>query len=169
MADSRLVASLERDQHEDVLRREWRFERIGWGFVGLLLVAGLVGAFGGGIVASTSIRSANGAVTVEYDRVVRHGASHEIRLRLAPSRTPDTLTVVSVAEAYLAGMEVMRVTPEPLRVRASPGRVEYQLLRLEPDRPMTVVFALDGGTTGTARATLGVGSDTLVFRQFVVP
>lgn len=170
MARSRLPAALERDQDAGVLRREWRFERAGWVALGLVLVAGLAGAFGNGVLASASVVSMNGATELQYERFIRHGAPSEIEVWLAPTAiAADSVVVVALDQEYLAMIDVERVTPEPLRVRASGGRVDYHLLRLDPSRSMVVRFAVQPRAMGPRRATLVTAHGSLEFQQFVLP
>jgi hypothetical protein len=169
MAHSRLPAALERDQDDAVLQREWRFERAGWVGLALVLSAGLAGAFGGGVLASASSRSAGDAAVLRYDRVIREDASSELELRLAPSLGADSVIVVSLDEDFLAAMNVQRVVPEPIRVRGSSGRVDFHLLRLDRSRTMTVRFSMRATEMGVHRAVLETGGDMLEFRQLVLP
>ena len=169
MAHSRLSAALERDQREPVLQREWRFERLGWGMLALILAAGVFGVFGDGVVATASSRSADGAVVLRYGRIIRRDAPAELELRLAAAPVADSVVVISLSEDYLGGMDVERVVPEPILVRASSGRVEHHLLRLAPPRPMVVRFSVRANAIGTRRAAFAVDGRVLSFRQLVLP
>ena len=169
MAHTRLSAALERDQCEPVLRREWRFERLGWTALALLLVAGLAGAFGDGVVASAAIRSPDHAVELRYERVIRKDAPAELELRLAPAPGGDSIVVVSLSDDYLAVMEVQRVMPEPVLVRTASGRIEHHLLRPDPSRPMVVRVSLRANAFGARHAVLAVDGRVMSFRQFVLP
>jgi hypothetical protein len=166
---ARLPNALERDQGEAVLRREWRFERLGWGALALILLAGAVGVFGDGIVAAASYATADGTAVLRYDRVIRRDALAELELRLAAVSPSDSVVVISLSEDYLTAMDVQRVIPEPILVRASSGRVEYHLLRLAPSRSMVVRFSVRANAIGTRHATLGVDGHMMSFRQFVLP
>jgi hypothetical protein len=169
MAHSRLSAALERDQRDQVLRREWRFERVGWGVLALILVAGSLGVFGDGVVAAASSRSPDGVIVLRYDRIIRRDAPSALELRLSEAHQADSIVVVALTEDYLAAMDVERVMPEPMLVRASSGRVEYHLLRLDPSRPMVVRFSVRANATGSYRAVVGVDGRVLGFHQFVLP
>lgn len=163
------VAALDLEVDEGVLRREWRFERFGWGVIAFVLLAGFAGLFGDGPLASVSVASADGGALVRYDRIVRHGTPTEITLHLAPAGGVDTIVVVSLDEKYLGDIDVRDVSPSPLGVRASSGRVEYRLLRLSPTEPMTVVFSVQPGAAGVRRALLGTSHGTLQLPQLVLP
>jgi hypothetical protein len=169
MAHSRLPAALERDQGTAVLRREWRFERVGRVVLALILSAALAGAFGDGVLATAESRSADGAVTLRYERIVRRNAPSQLEIRLAPARSADSVVVVSLDEQYLAAMDVQRVMPQPVRVRGSSGRVDFHLLRLDPSRAMTIRVFVRAIGSGSYRATLETGGHVMEFRQRVLP
>jgi hypothetical protein len=169
MADTRLSAALERDQRDEVLQREWRFERTGWAALGIVLAAGLVGVFGDGAVAAASDRSADGAVLLRYERIIRQDAPSALELRLAAAPVADSVVIVSLTEEYVAAVELERVVPEPLLVRTASGRVEYHLLRHDPSRPMRIGFSLRASGMGVRHAVLAVGGRALGFRQLVLP
>ena len=173
MARTRSATSLDLDQEHaqdaDAVRRTWQFERIGWGVIVLAIAGGLVGAFGGGPLSSTSVLSADGRVGVSLDRVIRYNAPSTLVVRLAPDGVGDTITIVSLDTAYLRAVDVIRVAPEPVRVRASPDRVEYHMLRPDPAREMTVTFAIQAGTPGRHRVRLGTPRGSVEFDQLVLP
>lgn len=169
MTRTRTAASLELEQDDRILQREWRFERVGWGAIALVLVAGFTGLLGDGAFASASVASADGGTVVRYERIVRHGAPSRVELRLAPASRADTVAVVSLSEDYHSDMDVQRVSPVPLRVRASSGRVEYHLLHLDPGQPMTVVFSIQAGSVGMRRAAVGTRHGVVELRQLVLP
>ena len=169
MAQFPLSAALERDQREAVLRREWRFERTGWAALAVVLAAGLAGVFGDGVVAAASSRSADGVALLRFDRVIRRAAPAVLELRLAAAPVADSVVVVSLPESYLAAIDVERVLPEPILVRASADRVEFHLLQPGRSQPSSVRFFVRPAAMGTYRAVLAVGGRTLSFRQLVLP
>lgn len=160
---------LERDQDERVLRREWRFERVGWSALALVIAAGLAGLFGDGGLSTVAVSSPDGGAAMRHERVVRRNAPTEIELRLPAEAGGDTVAVVSVDDEYLRRTDVRRVTPEPLRVRAAGGRVEFHLLRVDPAQPMTVVLRVEGESMGLRRATIGTSHGPIFLRQLVLP
>ena len=169
MAHSRLSTALERDQHEAVLRREWRFERAGWAALAIVLVAGLAGVFGDGAFAAASSRSADDVAVLRYERIIRQDAPTELELHLAAASVSDSVVVVSLTEGYLAAMDVERVVPQPTVVRASSGRVDFHLLQPDPSRSVRVRFSIRATTMGIHRAAMAVDGRTLSFWQLVLP
>lgn len=151
-----------------VLRREWRFERIGWCVLALVIVAGCAGLLGGGQLAGASVVSADGRVTMDYERIVRHGAPTDIVLRLAPPAAGDTAVTVAIDQEYLAAGGVGRILPAPLEMHGADGRLVYRF-RGAPGRATVIDFALVPGTLGVRRASLTTDHGTLPLRQLVLP
>lgn len=52
--------------------REWWIDRVGWVVMGLIVVAGLVGVWGGGLVGGARVSADDGGMSVSYDRFVRN-------------------------------------------------------------------------------------------------
>ena len=169
MARARPVTSLDQVQDAGAVRRTWQFERIGWGVIVLAIAGGLAGAFGGGPLSSASVLSADGRVGVHLERVIRYNAPSSLEVRLAPDGVGDTITIVSLDTAYLRAVDVIRVAPEPVHVRASPDRVEYHMLRPDPAREITITFAIQAGTRGRHRVRLGTTNGSVEFHQLVLP
>ena len=169
MARARPVTSLDLEQDPGAVRRAWRFERVGWVVIAFAIAGGLAGAFGDGPLSSASVASVDGRVGVHLDRVVRYNAPSTLEVRLAPDGVGDTIVVVSLDTAYLRGVDVIRVTPEPVRVRASADRVEYHMLRPDPASELTITFAIQPGTPGRHRVQLGTTSGSVEFDQLVLP
>ena len=113
--------------------------------------------------------SANGRVGVKLQRVIRYNAPSTLEVRLAPDGTGDTIATVSLDTAYLRVVDVIRVTPQPIRVRAFSDRVEFQVLRPDATRPMAIMFTIEAGTRGRHRVRLGTTSGSVAFHQLVLP
>lgn len=171
MARARPVTSLDQDQVQSAagVRRAWRFERIGWGVIVLAIAGGLAGAFGDGPLSSAAVVSADGRVGVHLQRVIRYNAASTLEVRLAPAGVGDTIASVSLDTAYLRAVDVIRVTPQPVRVRAFFDRVEFQVSRPDPARPLTIMFTIEAGTRGRHRVRLATTTGSVEFHQLVLP
>src|SRR4051812_25676499 len=62
-------------------RRWWRFERIVWVFFTLLIVMDLLGCFGRGLLAKTTLRAKDGSGQIEYDRIARYSTPSIMTVR----------------------------------------------------------------------------------------
>lgn len=72
MSDAHRVGSLE--IHEDLpfQEREWKIQRAAWVFMALVIVLALLGLFSTGPLSSAKEEAADGALTVGYERFIRH-------------------------------------------------------------------------------------------------
>lgn len=168
MHDTGEATSLELRHDRGRQRQEWRFERIGWCVLALLIVAALGGAFGDGPLARASASAPAGA-RVDYERVVRYGTSTMLSLTLPPAAARDTMAVVTLDRAFLNAVDVDDVRPNPLETRASADRVEYHVRRAQADAPMRVDFTLKGTSAGWRQGRVGTDAGVVAIRQFVLP
>jgi hypothetical protein len=132
--------------------RDWIAQRIGWGLLAALLLAGLLGLFGDGPLSRTTRTDGHG-LTVEYERYVRHSSPTTITLSISAAASGRTR--VTLDRAYLLAHDLQRVLPEPDRTMVDGDRVTFVYetppqtvrLRLEPDalgRHVTAVQLDDG-------------------------
>lgn len=150
-------------------RREWRLERLGWLVMALVVAAGLLGAFGGGLLSRGEARGPDGLV-LEYARLARMEAPEELRLLLPAPVSPATLRISS---AFLLRARLVEVDPPPLEVRVRAD--ERELLfgverRGAPIGAFPVVLRVQYAAIGTARGWVAAdGGARVPFAVFVYP
>ncbi len=145
-------------------QRSWRVERTAWWAMGAVVLAGLLGVFGGGPLSARELRDEG--ITLRYDAVARLGAPTVLDLRVTPLGDAARL---SLDADFLARVELAGVWPTPARVESAddwttltfssngdaPVHVRAWLV---PERP--------GLLEGRLRRATGT---TLGFRQLVYP
>ena len=148
-------------------RRVWRFQRIGWGGMALLILSGLAGVFGGGPLADASGRSADGAVLVDWERIERVGRDSELRLRtVAPHVGPLELRL----EGELAGeVELGRIEPEPAAEARAPERIWFRFDPPPPGERAEIVLQLRSDRPGFVRGKLALGPSDFDLHLVVLP
>lgn len=146
-------------------RRLWLVQRVGWCLIGLFLLAGLGGVFGGVGPLSTH-KSRAGQVIVEHPRFARYVAPVEVRVSLdRPQAGPLEL---SIERRYIDTFEMYDISPEPASVRASETSLIYAFEPLAARAE--VVFFGRAHHVGTLRGSLSVdGGPPLPLRTFVFP
>jgi hypothetical protein len=113
---------------EDMQRQQrlWRIQRVGWAMLGLFLLAGLLGVFGGiGPIGQGTIRSADGMLEVRHARFTRYVAPTELVVRVDRSLVRGGTVELAMARRYLDQWEMYGVTPEPEGVRAEGDELVY--------------------------------------------
>ena len=167
MAETRPVESLQISQDLEFERRQWRAQHVGWVVILLLLVAGLLGVFGGGLLSGAEATS--GSLTLEYERLVRQRAQTALHLRLT-SGPSNGIVSVWIDQPFLESVDVERITPQPVEMAAGAGRIVYHIALEDPSQPAEITVTYQPVGPGLRRIALGVvdGAD-LGVAQFVYP
>lgn len=170
MARAADASGLQVGDDERFQRREWKVQRVGWAVLVLVLLAGLLGAFGGGVVAHATASSAGVPAVLDYERFVRFAAPTELRVVLDPSAIrPDGAAHLWLPHRYLDHVDVERVRPEPQRVTGGASGVIYEFL-LTPGQAGVISLVVRPDRAGVLTGQLVLADRRgLTFRQFVYP
>lgn len=150
------------------LRVEWRAQRVAWAVLGALVLAALLGVFGGGPLARGEVRGPDG-LAVRFERFSR-------------ARCPETLMVslpaaqggapsLRVSAKFLDRVRLLDVSPPPARVRWN-GDERVFVFDAEPGtaQPLRVAFRLEHTTAGRLRGWMAAGAGARVeFAKLVHP
>ena len=149
------------DVHDDLrfTRGSWAVERVGWGLLAALLLAGFLGFLGPGLFSHATAR---GPLTVEYERFARLENEGEITVRLAGGARD-----LWVENRYLRRVRLLGVRPEPARVAARPG---WTVFTFAADEDVEARLDVEHQRMGRARGRFGTSPDRAVeIRQLVYP
>lgn len=161
---------LEVDEDLEFQKRDWTFERIGWGFLLVVLVAAMTGALGRGPLSQRRVEAPDGSVRVEYGRMERHGAPAALTVTARRRAPTDTSIWIWMNEDFLDGVAVDRLIPEPLTERSDARHtlLEFALPRGTDSTRVTIRFTPD--RIGPRVLELGIlGTDGMRLGQFVYP
>ncbi len=95
-------------------RREWTVQKIGTVVLVAFVLAGLLGLFGVGPLASTTQSSPEGLVEVEYDRVTRSNTDDQITLTFSPEaveNSPEDGSAPSICRASPRNLRINKRSP----------------------------------------------------------
>lgn len=149
---------------------EWRIERLAWAIFVLILLAGLAGLFGEGPLSHALVQS-DGAppFSVEYERFARRQLPMEITVRLS-NGTLDAATHLSISRAYLTGVEVRSIVPEPASWSAGGEWVGLDFAANGEAGPLAVTLTVVPQRAGRLNATLRLGDGPeATITQWVYP
>ena len=158
--------------HEDAefQRREWIFQRVGWGAMAILVFAALLGLLGQGPLSSAGVATADGAIRVEYDRFLHYHAQAELKIFVRSDIADSNELRLWVDRDFLAGIELQSVTPEPERVEAGSDRHVFVFRIADRSKLTLVTFLFEPDEIGSLTCRLGtVESEAAQFGQFVYP
>jgi hypothetical protein len=145
-------------------RRSWAVERAAWLVMGLVVIAGLLGLFGGGPLGSRVLRG--DGVELRYDALTRLGTPQVLELRVAPA---GGLARVTLASGYLARVRLDDVWPTPEKVEAAGEWTTLTFASRDP-APVHVRIAFSPERPGLLEGRVQAdGGGALTFRQLVYP
>ncbi len=155
--------SLDIEEDLQFQRKEWIFQRIGVAFVGVFVVAAMLGLTGmGGPLSRASAGERGGAVYVEYERFVRRGAKATLKLHVRSD--PPGFIQFWVSAPYLENVIVDSVAPVPQTVTVEDARHVYTIRAASPE--VTITVEMEHQTFGRLEGEAGiVGGAAVSFTQ----
>ncbi|HGY9625952.1 hypothetical protein [Pseudomonas putida] len=148
-------------------RRVWRFERVGWYMLVLLVLLALAGLFGNGPLSRSEVTSADGRVKVEYQRFNRAGAMDSMRISVRGSGDGPVTVILGGSLFSEASIETMQ--PQPL-ASLSQGRALQLQLGTGGDGQATLYLTLRADAPGPLEGVVRAGPNSAVrFSSFVYP
>jgi hypothetical protein len=145
----------------------WRFERVGWYVLVLVVVLGLVGVFSRGLISSRDVSSDDGKIRVEYEMFHRNGSTNPMKISV--HATPDSTVELALAGQLLEGFSIETLQPEPLRSRSSSQGIKLWL-QTDLDGQATLYLTLRGDGLGFFRSQIASpGTHGVKLEQFIFP
>ena|SRR5687768_5760927 len=168
MSELHEVGDIQVNEDLSFLRKEWRFQRIGWGAMLLFVLLGLSGALGRGPLSKA--KAGNTATfALSYERLIRHAADTRLQITAGSTLRGDTLRVY-VTSGYLNAFEIRNIVPEPISSGVRGPYVYYDFMRDPRSRVSEITFHLIAEAYWTKRARIFTsGADPLHIHQFIMP
>jgi len=163
------IGDLEINQDLSVQERMWTIQRVGWGFMLVVIFLGLIGLFGHGPISRTWAGNKNDGLWLEYDRFARNQSQSTMLIHL-PTTTASGRASFWLNEAFLAGVEIQHMTPVPLTTTVMDHGVLYDVSLADKQEPALIILPLihqrSGWLTGELRSP---GAASIKFTQLVYP
>jgi hypothetical protein len=158
------------DQDIAFQRRDWIFERIGWGALFLVVAAAAAGYLGRGRASERVAETADRSARVEYGRFERHGAPARLIVTVQRPQPRDTLVSIWIDDPFLDGVRMTQVTPEPVSQRSDARRTTFAFALSGGADRARVVFHFTPDALWAREAQVGVlGGAELRLNQFIFP
>lgn len=162
------VGDLDIEQDLSFERRELLAERIGWAAMALVIAGALVGVFGAGPLSPATVEA--GDLSLTYERFGRRGGPTTLTFDVAPGASGQKELTLWLSAAYLEGVRLGAITPQPERVTLAGDRIEYSFALADADEPLRISFDLSSDTLGALTAQAGIlGGPTVELRQYFWP
>ncbi|BBP65162.1 hypothetical protein PHLH5_27030 [Pseudomonas sp. Cab53] len=145
----------------------WRFERVGWYGLVLLVILTLLGLFSRGPLSSREVRSDDGGLTVEYERFHRNRSTNPLTAHLKGA--PNAVLEVELGGDWLEGFDVEALQPQPLRSAAAGKGMKFWV-QADAQGQATLYLSVLSDGLGTYHSRIAIpGGRSVSFEQFVFP
>lgn len=159
--------ALEVDENYEFQVWSWRLQRIGWAGMFLVILTALAGFIGPGPLGERTLESSSG-LQLRYDRFVRYEApaSMELQLRAGPGSRAEFW----IEGAWLEGVHIENIVPEPERVVVKNGRMLVAIAAAAAGESVHAIVHFEADTWGPLEGSLGAPGDSgLSIEQFAYP
>ncbi|WP_082056546.1 hypothetical protein [Pseudomonas sp. 10-1B] len=148
-------------------QRVWRFERVGWYVLVVIVLLALAGLFGNGPLSDAEVVSQDGRVKVEYQRLSRSGTTDSLFITV--QGPPGQPVMVELEGTLLRQASIETLQPEPL-VSMSHGPALLLQLGTSNDGMATLYLTLRSEHVGILEGIVRAGSNSAVhFSTFLYP
>ncbi|WP_130930758.1 hypothetical protein [Pseudomonas sp. Sample_24] len=145
----------------------WRFERLGWYLLVLLMLLGLAGLFSRGLLSSREVRSEDGRVSVEYEMFHRNGSTNSMKISV--SGAPESTIELQLAGEMLEGFSIETLQPEPVHARSSDQGIRLGV-QTDTQGQANLFITLRGDGLGLFRSRIVLpGTRDMKLNQFIFP
>lgn len=149
-------------------RKWWRFEKIIWPILLLIVVADMLGVFGRGWLAKAHAETADHALTLDYERVARASTPSIITFRFGPAAIHNNRVVLYISDSIVKPLGAQRISPEPALSIIGKDGITYVFAC--SDSPASAQIELQPSFPGPHRFTVQVdGSQAIHGSIFVMP
>lgn len=171
MSDQKKADGLEIEQDLEFQRKEWRIGRVGWVVLGVFLILGLLGVFGGsGVLNTTTVGDQEQGFWIEHERFLRNMAPTTLTIFVAPEQLTGDLLRIRLPQAYISEFELQSIEPEPEQVTVTGDGQEYSFNLQNPRGPVTIRFYLRAAKVGLLRGDCVLNDNQILsIRQFSYP
>ncbi|MFP5236307.1 MAG: hypothetical protein ACLGSD_10420 [Acidobacteriota bacterium] len=152
----------------DFQRKWWRFEKIIWPILLLIVLADVLGAFGRGWLAKAHAATPDHALTLDYERVARAGTPSIMTFKFGPAAIQNHRIVLFVSDSIVKPLGAQRISPEPALSIIGKDGITY--IFASSESPASAQIELQPSFPGPHKFRVQVqGSDSINGSIFVMP
>lgn len=149
-------------------RRWWKFEIGVWTAFTILIVLALIGFLGRGPWAHKQVRTADGSLQLQYERVARFGTASVLTIKPGPDAARGGRLQLWASGDLIQSLGAQRVEPQPTESTLTGGGVLYTFP--VGAWPWTIQISLQPRSPGVQRVYLRVpGHEQAELHIFVMP
>jgi hypothetical protein len=153
-------------------RLEWRFQRVGWALLAILVAVALTGLLGNGPLSKATAAATDGSVRIEFERFLHAHRESKVKIEVrVPTGSSDRIRL-ALDDAWLDAMTIRQITPLPAAEQPGSGESAFlfDIAGRRAEAPVRITLHFEPETYGPLSATLRIDdSDPIHLRQFVYP
>jgi hypothetical protein len=170
MKEKQPVGGLEIEHDMRFVQRTWRVQRIGRLVWLLLIIATLLGAFGHGWLASDRAVTADGKLSIEYERIAHVQAPCRMQVNVSPEASTDGEFRLWIGRKCLDNGTLRMISPEPIHMTSSGERIIYAFRSSEPSEDAHITIDLKIEKFGSKQIERGlIDGPELKLSQLILP
>lgn len=155
-------------EHMRLQRIEWRIQRIGYLFLFTIVILGACGLFSKGMLSNKRVKSADGALEVEYERFGRLASDMSMTIRIRPQQDGDFRLVLNGEE--MDNFQIQSLQPQPQQAFSRGNALELYWSSPRYRDGATVWIGLQAQNPGRYPVTVTLDNKTSVqFTQWIYP
>ncbi len=135
--------------------------------IGIIIIAGLAGAFGNGMLSRAASRFPGAPISLTYERFLRANAPADFVLKLEEPLPKECLEV-AIGARLLDHVSIGSTQPRARSVDATPQGVTYTF-DLTPERQGSITFRISPRKVGSLDADMTVAGARLTLPLLVYP
>jgi hypothetical protein len=148
-------------------RRVWKFERMGWGLLLIIVGLTLAGLFSKGPLSDMRRQTPDGRLHIEYQRFSRNGAQDDVII--AARGAPDQMLYVVIGSRWLEGFSIDALNPQPAPLK-SEGRDLVIPMLADAHGAATLYLTLRSNGVGRYEGYVRLrGGESLTLSKFIYP
>jgi len=164
------VGDLQIRQDLEYQHRAWFWQRIGVAMMGLVILAAILGLFGGGLFSERTLGQVDSPLSLHYERFTRFQSQQTLRVNAISEPSNQNQLRIFISRSFADAMLFESINPPASKVEAAPEYLIYSFDVSSENRPVTVTFNLRTQRFGRLRGRIGLGTGHyLDFDQFVFP
>ena len=145
----------------------WRFERLGWYALVLLVILGLLGLFSRGPLSTRDAHGVDGKVRVQYEMFHRNGSTNPMQISVIGA--PNATVELDLDGSLLEGFSIETLQPEPIRA-SSAGQGMKLWVQTDTDGRANLHLTLRGDGLGLYKSKISSpGATPVTLDQFIFP
>ncbi|KAA6465111.1 hypothetical protein DYQ86_03930 [Acidobacteria bacterium AB60] len=152
----------------DFQRKWWRFEKIIWPILVLIIVADVVGLFGRGWLAKAKAATPDNALSLDYERIERASTPSIMTLHFGEPAIHNGRIVLHVSDSIVKPLGAQRISPQPALSVVGNNEITYVIPATQS--PASLQIEMDPSFPGLHPFRVQVEGSTPIDRNiFVVP